>query len=236
MTRKKLNPPTELDQVSQAAIEEAVQEMIVPPPTSILRPKHARILLSNQIDDFSFTMFVACVEEKLKRLKILYLMIDSPGGCAKTMKSFISYIESLKSYGIEVVTIGMNRIASAALPVFMTGDRRYCLGTEFMEHFAYYPHLTDSTEEDLQHDMESIKKDMEYVLKYSTKGSKLTATQFLGMINAAYKKTLEFGPEEAYEWGFLTHDCPPPRVGGPLTIIKYDDDDDKSRAKKKKNS
>jgi ATP-dependent protease ClpP protease subunit len=232
--QKKVTEPLSVTVEEQVMQSPAVEDtVVVPPPMIQLKPRHLRVLLSNQIDDFSWTTLFAVVEERLKRLKTLYLYVDSPGGDVTAMKSIISYIEALKSYGVKIVTISMRSCMSAALPIFVCGDERYALGTSFMEHLPYYPRLSDSTHEDLNYDSKRIEMDLNTMLKYATRGTKLTPGQFLAMINAAHKKTLEFGPEEAYDWGILTHDCPPPRIGGPIAIIKQDEDRDTSDAKKK---
>lgn len=94
---------------------------------------HRTLFLHGKVNERSFSKFS-------KQLRLfegmgespVTLMIDSEGG---DVYSMFSFIDRIRQSSVEIITIGTGLIASAALPIFAAGTRRYAgLNASFMHH------------------------------------------------------------------------------------------------------
>ena len=95
-----------------------------------------------------------------ERISKLSFFISSDGGCCATGASIIFLLRDLKKNGVEITMVGGGTVASAAMAIFMEGDKRYAMPeSTYMTHKASIgSYKWALNENDLKDQLKAIEK------------------------------------------------------------------------------
>lgn len=138
---------------------------------------------------------------KHKKLSKLYIYINSGGGSAFDGLGICDVILSAQQDGFEVTTEANGLVASAAVPIFVVGQKRIASpGTIFMIHEAsLFKFISDEKKGDLIAQTKMIELLETRYNELIAKRSKLSVAE----LQAKCKETTWFTASQALEWGLV---------------------------------
>lgn len=143
------------------------------------------------------TIYVA----KHKNIKKLHIYINSGGGSAFDGLGLCDVILAAQKDGFEVVTEANGLVASAAVPIFVVGQKRIASpGTIFMIHEAQlFKFIADEKKGDLIAQTRMIELLEARYNELIAKRSKLSVAE----LQEKCKETTWFTAQQAFEWGLV---------------------------------
>jgi len=131
----------------------------------------------------------------------LRLNISSFGGSAFDGMGVADTISKFKDKGFDIIGVAYGKIASAAVPIFVTCTHRIAgPSTMFMVHEAsMFKFLTVETKSDIDSQQEMMAKLEDQYIKMLVKNSNKSAQEWEDRI----RKTTWFTADEALEWGIV---------------------------------
>jgi len=166
-----------------------------------IKPTSREVYLMEEVN----TGNVKKIQEEIKKLwgkdgsKDIFLFVCSPGGSPSIGIAFYDWVKSKK---ISLVTIGMGRVDSAAIPIFLSGVKRKATPhTGFLIHpiFRVWEKPFSLSEKDMREaaqDLELSSHHLEDILKRETK---IPDSE----LNQKGEKTLLLNANQAKEWGLI---------------------------------
>lgn len=163
------------------------------------------------IPTYEFTGYVSDTERQglLKFLmlleeqgqKMVRINISSFGGAAFDGMGVADTIESYKRKGFKIIAVAYGKIASAAVPVFVSCSERIAgRSTLFMVHEAsIFKFFTSESKSDIEAQNEMMKKLEKSYINMLVSNSKMPYEHWEAMI----KKETWFMADEALEWGLV---------------------------------
>jgi len=137
-----------------------------------------------------------------KKVDKLIIYMNSPGGAAHQGMSIADELRIFKASKIPIIIEARGMIASAAIPVFLSGDKRIASeSTVFMIHPAALFKWGQFSEElkDLQNQANMLKLMNSNYANVVSSNSKLAKEEVLELL----KKTTWYTSEEAMKMGFV---------------------------------
>jgi ATP-dependent protease ClpP protease subunit len=164
-----------------------------------------KMMISNVFSGISISDYRNLVRDitymDMHKIKKWDIYINSPGGDAFQGLSIADQILKAKSNGVHVRIFGSGVIASAALPIFAQGHKRFATrSTLFMIHESAlwkWPGRETASDIESQHRMMNMLQDM--YMAHIVSNSTSTRKDW----DAREKQTTWFTAEKAKEWGIV---------------------------------
>lgn len=165
---------------------------------------HATVWLFSGLSTSDYTRFAQDLEwlNEKTEIRAIKVMINSPGGNAFTGLSISDLIRKYRNRGWKIDTYGSGIIASAAVPIFASGENRIADSAAiFMVHeAALWKWPGRETASDIRAQNELMELLREKYMKFLVTGSRQAEDAWLLM----EAKTSWFSADKAFEIGLAT--------------------------------
>lgn len=135
---------------------------------------------------------------KVKEATEYTVILNSVGGSVKVGKEIYNY---LKSLGVPINMVGVDKVASIATIVFMAGTtRKVEKGTRFFIHLPNAPQIENATAQDLENYSKELKKIETEVIQFYVENTGITKEGIEPML----KDETFLDSEQLFNMGFTT--------------------------------
>lgn len=131
--------------------------------------------------------------------------------------------EALRLSGKNIITYAVHEVYSAAITIFMAGDKRYAhRGSQFMIHEIYHEVYSEKkTVENYEKDLKELKTSTDDYFKLIAGRSKLTRPRIRNEVKKAHENDWYFNAKAAKTYGIVTD------IGLPIIpAVKSEDEDE----------